>query len=1204
MAPLLSLLIVAPAILQNPPADDPAPVRFREDVAPILVSRCVSCHRDGDEQGGLNLSSFARLREGGAIEGDLILLPGEPEESHLVRVLRPDAAIRMPFEQDPLPDDQIDLIARWIAEGASLGDTPEDARLASLVDPLANLPEVAVTAPVADPVSAVAFSPDGSRLLAARGGEVLLLDPADGSTITSLSGFEGAANAVAFGPDGRSAVAAGGRPGLFGAITVWDLETGAIVTSWRGHADAILDASLAPDGNTLATSSYDRLVILWDLESGHEIRTLKEHTDAVYAVAFSPDGSRIASASGDRTVKLWDPATGRRVVSLGDATAELYAVAFGPDGSTVLAGGADRTIWQWGLSGDSDTLSRSAIAHDAAVIGLLVSPDGSRLVSTGEDAAVKLWSLPGLGPIAALPRQPDWPLAASLSPSGDRLALGRYDGSLALLPADPGASPDDALALLSAPEAGEPEPRIEGSAPDPPKPELVRRPSLGPPAPRGAERGRTLTIDLSGNGVGRANAVVFDDPSLSASILPSENPDPNRLQVELTIPPDARIGRHSFRVQTPLGVTAPQGFAVYAAPERAEVEPNDAPDQATALPLPATLSGAIDRPGDVDLLRFEAKAGQALVLLDRGKELGSTLDPTLELRSPDGRVVARGRSPLSHTADADGPLTLRIADRQFGGSGNHFYRIEAGEIPVLDDAFPLGVEVGTSAEVAVSGPNLASGAVVVAAPAGIAPGSVLPAPALGRHGRPAEGGPRVVAAEGRQVVGIEPDDEPCCGIELAVPGGASGRIDRPGDVDHYTFEARQGRPLVVEVFGRRLGTEVDPALEILDAEGNPIPLAVLRPVARSAVAFRDHDASQDRMRLTRWDEFSQDDYLLIGRELTRLLDLPRNPDDDAFLWTAGGRRLTYLGTTPEQHPQDQPIDKVEIHPPGTTFPPGGAEPVTLHHRNDDAPFLGKDAALAFVPPEDGTYAVRVADARGLGGPGFGYHVVVRPPRPDFSPSLSTQDPDIPRGGASVVTVNVRRIDGFEGPIDLRVEGLPPGINATPSRVEPGHFSADLLLSASEDAPTYSPPTWRVIAEAAVDGSEGEVLRREIDPGGPAGGRITVTPNPDLVVRSDRDRVVLRPGDRVELTFRIERSPAFSGRVPIDVRNLPHGVRVLNIGLNGVLITESESERTVSLYAEPWVEPTERPIFAVGKVEAAGTDHPAPPITLVVSPVPE
>ena len=85
-----------------------------------------------------------------------------------------------------------------------------------------------------------------------------------------------------------------------------------------------------------------------------------------------------------------------------------------------------------------------------------------------------------------------------------------------------------------------------------------------------------------------------------------------------------------------------------------------------------------------------------------------------------------------------------------------------------------------------------------------------------------------------------------------------------------------------------------------------------------------------------------------------------------------------------------------------------------------------------------------------------------------------------------------------------------------------------------------------------------------------------------------------------MTLIVERGAAFAGRVPIDVRNLPRGVRVLNIGLNGVLVTEKQTERSIFLYAEPWVEPTERPFYAVGKCEAAGTEHSSPPIALVVA----
>jgi hypothetical protein len=122
----------------------------------------------------------------------------------------------------------------------------------------------------------------------------------------------------------------------------------------------------------------------------------------------------------------------------------------------------------------------------------------------------------------------------------------------------------------------------------------------------------------------------------------------------------------------------------------------------------------------------------------------------------------------------------------------------------------------------------------------------------------------------------------------------------------------------------------------------------------------------------------------------------------------------------------------------------------------------------------------------------------------------------------------------------------------------------------------------------------------VDPGGASGGWIVVSPEPNLEVRAPR-RVAIRPGEQVELRLSVVRGPAFAGRVPIDVRNLPQGVRVLNIGLNGVLIPESQTERTVFLYAEPWVGSTERPFFAVGKAEAAGTEHSSAPIELTVGP---
>ncbi len=75
---------------------------------------------------------------------------------------------------------------------------------------------------------------------------------------------------------------------------------------------------------------------------------------------------------------------------------------------------------------------------------------------------------------------------------------------------------------------------------------------------------------------------------------------------------------------------------------------------------------------------------------------------------------------------------------------------------------------------------------------------------------------------------------------------------------------------------------------------------------------------------------------------------------------------------------------------------------------------------------------------------------------------------------------------------------------------------------------------------------------------------------------------IQPGQEVTLSLKVKRAPQFKGRVPIEVRNLPQGVRVLNVGLNGVLITEAQTERTISVYAEPPGDGQRTPVLRRGQ----------------------
>ena len=85
-----------------------------------------------------------------------------------------------------------------------------------------------------------------------------------------------------------------------------------------------------------------------------------------------------------------------------------------------------------------------------------------------------------------------------------------------------------------------------------------------------------------------------------------------------------------------------------------------------------------------------------------------------------------------------------------------------------------------------------------------------------------------------------------------------------------------------------------------------------------------------------------------------------------------------------------------------------------------------------------------------------------------------------------------------------------------------------------------------------------------------------------------------------MTVKIERRNGFKGRVPLDVRGLPHGVRVLDIGLNGILVLPGQTTRTIEIFCEPWVKPTEHPFVVFARREGKGTEHAAKSVLLRVA----
>ncbi len=398
--------------------------------------------------------------------------------------------------------------------------------------------------------------------------------------------------------------------------------------------------------------------------------------------------------------------------------------------------------------------------------------------------------------------------------------------------------------------------------------------------------------------------------------------------------------------------------------------------------------------------------------------------------------------------------------------------------------------------------------------------------------------------------------------------GWSARATRPAT------PRRPGRPLVVEVETARLGSPLDSLVEMLYAAGKPVPRAVLRGLARASTTLRDHDARGPGVRLDAWNGFAVDDFVLAGTELMRIKAMPPGPDDDCQFDQADGRRVGFLGTTPTAHAFGTDVYKVAVEPPGTTVRPNGLPAVTLPYRNDDGgPGFGRDSWLRFTPPTDGEYRVRLSDANGSGSPLHAYRLTVREPRPDFTIKVG-EVKKLPAGGAATLTVTATRTDGFDGPIRLTADGVPDSV------IEAGQLTAMVPVTGGDS-----------VQPSATADISGQEVRREATAELPK-----PTPPADVTATTDRPGVSIKPGGEVRLTVRVKRLPGFTGRVPVEVRGLPHGVRGPNIGLNGILLTPNVPEREMVIPAEPWVKPGTVPFAVVARSENTGAEF-AVPVTL-------
>jgi WD40 repeat protein/tRNA A-37 threonylcarbamoyl transferase component Bud32 len=255
-------------------------------------------------------------------------------------------------------------------------------------------------------VTAVAFSADGRRLAGGSAdGSLCIWNIVDGTVEATWRCHTGEITGLAFDPTGRRLASTGRGDSAWGELKVWDTTSGEVCAAqtWR---DLLASVTFSPDGRCLVTAGHDGKVIAWDAATLKDISTLdgqnarmipaRQRDAGGTSLAFSADGQWIGAGSSQGVVRVWGKSTPGEKRSaqmfLTPTQAEVCGVAFsGRDGRILAAACADNTIRAWFTKTGKPAFTLRG--HRGTVTSVACSPDGAYLLSGSRDRTVKLWDI-------------------------------------------------------------------------------------------------------------------------------------------------------------------------------------------------------------------------------------------------------------------------------------------------------------------------------------------------------------------------------------------------------------------------------------------------------------------------------------------------------------------------------------------------------------------------------------------------------------------------------------------------------------------------------------------------------------------------------------------------------------------------------------------------------------------------------------------
>lgn len=490
--------------------------------------------------------------------------------------------------------------------------------------------------------------------------------------------------------------------------------------------------------------------------------------------------------------------------------------------------------------------------------------------------------------------------------------------------------------------------------------------------------------------------------------------DEGSMRFRVTVSTNVAPGLYPIRVRGRLGLSNPRFFQVGWMDEILSHGTNRQANLPQQVPLNCTLSGRVAA-AKTDYYAFNVRGGQRIFVECAAAEVDSRLDPSLVAFGPGHRELARRRRGgfMEFLAPKDGQYSIGVYDLLNRGGDEYVYRLTISDKPHVYGSDVCAVSPTNRSRLLLLGRNLNGGT-----------------PSAGRmlFGQPLEEIPWDATS------GMDP-------LEATRPytverlGPASFGCDLLGG--RPLLDGKWGDPLLLGVASVPVVSEKEPNDGAGAAQRLELPIEV------------DGDFSH---RMDRdWYEFEgKKGQTWILEVISQRMGFRTDP-------TLSIGRVSKNAKGVEQWADVADAYDLDPGSPGPDFKSWTGDPT-----------------LRFDVPQDGLYRILIRDESEVPNDSAWrrYRLIVRPPSPGFRLAVIPQPPPVNKdskevkrgtetlrgGGVTPIRVMSFRSDGFDGPIEVRVEGLPDGVSASRAVLSnPEMRSATVFLKARAGAPSWTGP---------------------------------------------------------------------------------------------------------------------------------------------------